>query len=339
VVGPTFVYSLAQGADGTLYTSGYDGMVRASTDHGATFTALGPVWCPNAIAHIAAPLSDPAPLVAACAATDPALDGLYRWSGSVWQKLTVPAAPEREQAWSVAVDPFDPNRLAVVYALDADNASPGPPDLRYYGAHVFVSHDGGAQWADITPPASCAIARTVLFLSDAPAHLVVGTRTADGTCPGVLGRLWESFDAGLSWRDATTDWRVPQSYEWIGEDPLVPGRLFLSSWYDGIHRWIQPPPAVTSLMLNSPAHIEWPPIASVSGYDVARASLSALASAGLTAFGHVACRLETPAWDDVSLPAAGDGFGYLVRSTRRGDDGPWGISALDSQLGLCPASP
>lgn len=335
---PAYAYSLAQGADGALYAAGYGGTVSVSRDHGATFTSLGTLGCDGALARVFASATAPQRLVAACASADPAKNGVSAWDGTRWQRLADPGVPPREQAWAASVDPFDEHRVAALYVLDADTASPGPPDQRYYGSHVVVSTDGGAAWHDVTPPLGCALARTVLFLGDGPAHLVVGGRTADGTCPGSAGRLWESFDAGTTWRDATSDWTVPHSYEWIGDDPLLPGRLFLSSWYDGVSRWTIPPAEVTGARFDGATYFAWAAQPGASGYDVARAPLAALHAQGLGAFVPAACGATVAFLDDPALPPAGDGYGYLVRASRRGDDGTWGTTGRDAAISACTAA-
>ncbi len=335
---PAYAYSLAQGADGALYAAGYGGTVSVSHDHGATFAPLGALGCDGALARVFAHAQVPQRIVAACASADPAMDGVSAWDGTRWTRLADPGAPEREQAWAAALDPFDANRLAALYVLDADNAAPGPPDQRYYGSHVYVSSDGGAAWHDVTPPLGCALARTVLFLGDRPAHLVVGGRTADGTCPGTPGRLWESFDAGTTWRDATRDWTVPHSYEWIGEDPLLRGRLFLSSWYDGVYRQVVPPPEVAGARFDGATRLAWTAQSDASGYDVARATLAALRADGPAAFLAAACGSDVPSFDDPDRPPAGDGFAYVVRALRRGDSGTWGPAPRDTAIAACTAA-
>ena len=338
VSGPTFVYALAQGADGTLYASGYDGAVHASFDHGATFTPLGAPWCTGAVASRRCHRSDPTRLLAACASANPALDGVHRWTGANWQKSASPNAPGAEQAWSVTIDPFDPEPTGRPLHARCRHRFPRTTRLRYYGAHVYVSHDGGAQWTDVTSPASCAIAHTVLFLSDTPSHLVVGTRTADATCPGVLGRLWESFDAGseLARRDHQLGGAAVVRVD--REDPLGRGGCSCRAGTTGSPAGILPPAEVSLLALTSATRLDWIAVPGASDYDVARAPLSTLRASGLGAFRHVACGLDSPPWDDAERPPAGDGFAYLVRATRRGDDGSWGIAALNPLLAACPAA-
>ncbi|GAB4373029.1 MAG: hypothetical protein Kow0062_09780 [Acidobacteriota bacterium] len=335
---PAIVYQLAQGPDGTIYASGFSGDVHASTDHGQTFAPLGSLGCTDAVARVVADPVDAARVWATCASDDPALDGAWRWDGSAWSKLADPGAPARERAVALAVDPFDTQRLVLVMALDEDAASPGPPDERYFDSHVYRSADGGQSWAEVTPPFGCAIAYGALYLSDAAGHLLVGAISADGTCPGEFGGLWESFDGGTTWRDASADWETPNVFEQMYEDPALAGRLVIPAWYDGLHRWVVPPGEVVDVRFEqgSRTRFAWPAVPDADLYDVTRAPLAALAAGDLAAFAELSCAQAETFVDDPETPVAGEGLAYLVRAIRGPDPGTWGTAGRDSTITACP---
>ena len=340
VAGTGRTYTLAQGAGGALYASGVSNVFR-STDHGETFSPYGLLPCPNVRVRVYPDPNTAGEVYASCEADDQGVDGFYHRAddASDWEQLADPPAPAEEHSTRLSRDPFT-GYLAVVTMIDSDNASVGPPDERHFSSHVWVSSDGGATWADRTPPFECAVAQSIAHLSDQAGHLLVGGFSSDATCPGIPGRLWESFDDGVHWRDATANLAVPHAFpDALYEDPRLPGAIFLSTYYNGFYRWVVPPGPVEGLawQSGSKTRLDWPPAENATAYDVARGDLSALlAQEEFTAAAPFSCKQQETFVTDQELPGPAAGFYYLVRAWRGPDPGSWGSRLRDDTLTACP---
>ncbi len=102
-------------------------------------------------------------------------------------------------------------------------------------------------------------------------------------------------------------------------------------------------PVTAAAGTGSSTVLAWPSLAGGAGpgtvYDVARGALSDLAAQGDTS-GSTAltCGLAATTVSDPGLPAAGDGFYYLVRGTNGCGAGSWGTDSgdLDRSAPVCP---
>ena len=336
VPGVAYVYRLAGGPGGTLWASGL-GEVLRSTDRGESFLPWGDLPCAGGRVRVTPDPGDAAVVYASCENAGDPSDGFWRRRGEGdWSRLADPPAPPEETSWMLAVEPGS-GRLAAVTRVDEDDADPGPPDERAFGGHLWLSEDGGATWRDATPVLACEVINAVAWLPDAPGHLLCGTFSADGTCPGILGRVLESFDAGTAWRDATGGLETPHAYDegiHVGPD----GEVYLGTWYEGFWRWVFPPPEPGDLHweAGSKERLAWSATERASSWDAARGDLAALLADGGPRSGEaLACRLAEPRVDDPSVPAPGTGAWYLVRAHRGPDPGTWGSADRDDQLAAC----
>jgi hypothetical protein len=94
--------------------------------------------------------------------------------------------------------------------------------------------------------------------------------------------------------------------------------------------------ALTGTRVGGAARLAWPGFARATGYDVVRGSLSTLRATGSFAGATLACLADdAPATtlDDEPLPAAADGFWYLVRGINCGGPGSYDDSAGAGQAG------
>lgn len=216
-------YSLAQAADGTVYAGG--GVVSVAPTDGGAFAPMPAQPCaPVNFVHC-----DARPggrLYASCPQS-----GFWSSDGTSWQQLGVTGAVAPEESRAIVADTrADAGHLAALTLSENDNAKGD----RTFRGHIFVSTDVGASWNDVTPPLGCSVPHAVSYLSDAAGHLVVGTYSGDVTCPQQDGAIWESFDNGSTWVDATAN--LSPSHVFLNglfEDPVTPGGLFVSTWYEG----------------------------------------------------------------------------------------------------------
>ncbi|MCU0225764.1 MAG: cohesin domain-containing protein [Acidobacteria bacterium] len=94
--------------------------------------------------------------------------------------------------------------------------------------------------------------------------------------------------------------------------------------------------ALTGTRVGVAARLAWPAFARATGYDALRGSLSTLRATGSFASATLACLADdAPATtlDDAPLPAAADGFWYLVRGVNCGGAGSWDDAAGSGQAG------
>ena len=340
IAGTGRTYDLDQGPDDAIYASGVSSVYR-SIDNGQTFSPYGDLPCPGVRTRVTPDPVIAEKVYASCAAEDPALDGFFVRADSVaeWVRLNDPPAPEEERARYMSIDTFTGD-LAVVTAVDTSRDSPGPPDERFFSSNVWVSADGGNSWSNRTPPFVCAIAMSVEYLPDQAGHLLVAGQSADGTCPGVPGRIWESFDNGQTWRDATANLDTPDGFDQaIHLDPVRPGGIFLSTYYNGFYRWVITPGQVAGLTWaeGSKSELNWSAAEGARSYDVARGLISDLLRTGSFADAQeLSCRQASLSVSDPAEPPAGESFYYLVRARRDPDLGSWGSAARGETLTVCP---
>lgn len=209
-------FALTQGVDGAIYAAGLPFL--RSTDHGQTFTEYGAISCDAW--HVAADPHAAGHVFATC----PDAGFFETENGETWERIAL-EVPDFSYAALVA-DPSTPEHLAAALRQEGGRRLDG---------RVFVSTTGGETWSDVTPDLECAFVAAILYLSDAPGHLIVGTQSADHYCPTIDGQLLESFDNGSTWRDATANLGPPQ----IHSGGLFEGRegtLYVSTWDGGIFR-------------------------------------------------------------------------------------------------------
>lgn len=253
-------FDITQGGDGAFYASalqfledgGFATEVLRLVPGEVSPSALAAAPC--FVDFLEADPENPRGLYAGC--SDLATNSLLHTAdGSAWEVLDDPRESLRardlllrERVTAIHADPLTPGNLAALSAVsqDGDNfQDPATPeDDRSYGGHVYVSTNGGRRWRAVELPLQrdaagsfCETPTALLYLSDLPGHLVVGTYSGDVTCPDVDGTVLESFDNGETWRDAGRDQGLSPSNVWLNgliEDPTTPGALFVTTWYDAL---------------------------------------------------------------------------------------------------------
>lgn len=144
--------------DGTVYIS-TDGGVLVSTDGGTGFNGAGS--SPAGIGLLFTSASEPSSIYAV--AFRDGAGGVFSYDGTTWTQLF-----EDEFSHGVAVDPDNPNNLAVV------TTEPPFNDISS-ATGVYLSSDGGSSWTPITTGLPMDRLRTAEFDPANPDRLVVGT--------------------------------------------------------------------------------------------------------------------------------------------------------------------
>ena len=143
--------------DGVIYVSTNSGL-WASTDNGSSFEVL-PI--PSGISTLFTSASEPSALYGI--AFREGQGGLHRFDGNTWTQLF-----DDEYAHGVAVDPDNPNNLALVTTEQPFN------DISS-ATGVYLSNDGGSSWTVVTDGLPMLRLRTTEFDPSNPDRLVVGT--------------------------------------------------------------------------------------------------------------------------------------------------------------------
>ncbi len=137
-----------------------DSGVLVSTDQGQGFNDAGRP--PARITTLYSSASEP-DAIYAIEFRNSGQGGLHRFDGSAWTKLF-----DDQFAHGVAVDPTDPNNLAVVTHEPAFNDVSG-------ATGTYLSSDGGGAWTAVTDGLPMTRLRTAEFDPAKPDRLVVGT--------------------------------------------------------------------------------------------------------------------------------------------------------------------
>ncbi len=155
-IGP--VRDVAVTVDGVVYVS-VDGGVWTSADGGDTFSPID-----ASPAGIGALFTSPAePSAIYGIAFREGTSGLHRFDGTTWTQLF-----DDEYAHGVAIDPTNPDNLAIVTTEPAFN------DISS-ATGVHLSDDGGATWTIVNDGLPMERLRTAEFDPNNPDRLVVGT--------------------------------------------------------------------------------------------------------------------------------------------------------------------
>lgn len=151
--------SIAYTSDGLLYGAGPSGM-WLSRDDGLSFepVAAGP----SSLWRLTPHPTEPGTVYATSWRTEQASRGLWRYDGSGWVRLT-----DEFHAYAVAVDPTNPDRLAL-----ATDDSPFHDAIESPG--VLCSLDGGSTWTAVSEGLPLDRVRSVTFDPHRPGRLITG---------------------------------------------------------------------------------------------------------------------------------------------------------------------
>ncbi len=149
---------VAVSADGSVFVS-VDGGVLVSVDGGSGFNDAGSP--PAGITTLYSSVAEPGAVYGV--AFRQGNGGMYRFDGTEWTQLF-----DDFYSHGVAVDPTNPNNLAVVTTEPAFN------DVSS-ATGVYLSSDGGASWTAVTDGLPMTRLRTAEFDPANPDRLVVGT--------------------------------------------------------------------------------------------------------------------------------------------------------------------
>ncbi|HKK07729.1 MAG TPA: glycosyl hydrolase [Gemmatimonadota bacterium] len=170
--------------------------------------------------------------------------GVFRTrdGGRTWEKVLF--VDRRTGCSDLALDPHDPNTLfAGMWQLRVD-----PWDLHSGGpgGGVFVSHDGGDSWKEISGHGFPADTATVGKVSVAvapsdPDRVYALLQQADPASPGQAGHpaLYRSDDGGSTWRLVSRDHSMAERgpyYTRMRVSPADPDRLYFASVRFGMSR-------------------------------------------------------------------------------------------------------
>lgn len=141
--------------------------------------------------------------------------------GATWTRRDLGIGPN-QQVLDVALDPGDP---AVIWAAVADAQG-------LQSANVVKSSDGGATWADVTPP-HAPMSGNAIAVDPADSDTVVAV--FGGAFGG--GEVWVSENGGASWTDrsAGLPGNPVRAAEFAGSRLLVGGGQLFGSAYFGLY--------------------------------------------------------------------------------------------------------
>lgn len=153
------VRDVAVTGDGaTVFAATATGVFR-STDGGSLFTEVG--GSPAGLTTLFPSTSEPGHIYAVAFRDGPG--GVHRFDGSTWTQIF-----RDEFAHAVAIDPSDPDKIAVV------TSEPAFHDLSN-ATGVYLSADGGATWTNFNEGLPMTRLRAVEFDPNEPDRVVVGT--------------------------------------------------------------------------------------------------------------------------------------------------------------------
>jgi hypothetical protein len=169
-VGPSGVefrtIAAAKGFPLTFYVTSDQGIYK--TTNGSNFTQLSGFNYPTD--YVAVDPNDPDVIYFTREEEDDSVkaNGLYKYDGSVWTRLSVPDSHNGKYLYAVDVDPHDSDRIVVT---SIDN-----PSKDISGAEgVFFSQDGGANWTKENSGLPLLRVGVAQFNPNIAGQIIVGT--------------------------------------------------------------------------------------------------------------------------------------------------------------------